>query len=760
MEETGAQSRKRRRPALACEQCRRRKIRCDRNVPCENCARSASEACTYVLDDTETVQMKPNRPRTSTNDNVTPRPKNPSINLDSSRAISSLNPSPSKFYGVQDATSSSFNRSSAWTKSDLESSSDLELTHPISNSQVLVDRVRFLEQKLADVVSFQYAGSFMSYSSEGPDPEISASVRGTFSKTRYFGQSHWMNSAEQFRKILGLLSSFENDEDSEIKALLEKCKSIARSAKTREVVNLPVKADFRDYIPDRRIADQLVQAYLRTFESVYRILHVPSFLTEYYKYWTEPESASDAFVIQLLLLMAIGTCFYQDHKESNSTLKISSSQWIYTAQAWLDSPFQKSRITLQGLQVHCLLLLARQTNAVGSDLIWISAGALLTTAMHMGLHIDPHHSPQMLLREAECRRRLWATVLEIVLQSSMDSGGLPLIAFPDYDCEPPSNFNDIQLDELTTASTEPKPDEQFTQTSVQIALARSMQIRLEIGRFINDFRIDLSYQEVLRLGAELSSICRTNSVLFQSFASDPAPPSTFQSKLLVLLTHRSLLALHHPFAVKAKSDATFYYSRKVCLETSLYILSPAITTNPSSEDYNQLRLRGTALFRDVPLKATSVVCEELIIQLEEEKRSFTSPPSSTSRKELRKVVEDYVVLTRLRIEAGEMNIRGHVFFSCLLAQVDAMQADESVEQAVVIALKASLEVAYRLLKTMTEGNCPAPIETRHGFEKQLDNMLVGDQSEWFRIEDLIPQSALSDMDSWLLTNPTSTDNDR
>lgn len=41
--------RKRRRPALACEQCRRRKVRCDREMPCGPCIKShPSLDCAYV----------------------------------------------------------------------------------------------------------------------------------------------------------------------------------------------------------------------------------------------------------------------------------------------------------------------------------------------------------------------------------------------------------------------------------------------------------------------------------------------------------------------------------------------------------------------------------------------------------------------------------------------------------------------------------------------------------------------------------------
>src|ERR1700712_995428 len=42
----GGQSRKRRRQAIVCTECRRRKIACDRNSPCTQCIQSNS-ACTY-----------------------------------------------------------------------------------------------------------------------------------------------------------------------------------------------------------------------------------------------------------------------------------------------------------------------------------------------------------------------------------------------------------------------------------------------------------------------------------------------------------------------------------------------------------------------------------------------------------------------------------------------------------------------------------------------------------------------------------------
>jgi Fungal Zn(2)-Cys(6) binuclear cluster domain len=42
--------RKRRRPALACFECRRKKIKCDRNNPCRQCTQNKSAKCVYGPD--------------------------------------------------------------------------------------------------------------------------------------------------------------------------------------------------------------------------------------------------------------------------------------------------------------------------------------------------------------------------------------------------------------------------------------------------------------------------------------------------------------------------------------------------------------------------------------------------------------------------------------------------------------------------------------------------------------------------------------
>ena len=97
--------------------------------------------------------------------------------------------------------------------------------------------------------------------------------------------------------------------------------------------------------------------------------------------------------------------------------------------------------------------------------------------MQMGFHHDPEYLPRMSPLNIELRRRLWATTMEMVVQSSLESGQPPLISFDDFDTRPPLNINDNEIDETTQVLPIPNDRTTFTDTSLQLALLQSLQIR-------------------------------------------------------------------------------------------------------------------------------------------------------------------------------------------------------------------------------------------------------------------------------------------
>lgn len=444
------------------------------------------------------------------------------------------------------------------------------------------------------------------------------------------------------------------------------CKSVAKVSKAARPTQLFSLPDFKDSIPSREASDQLVHLYIKTFKSVFRILHIPTFQEEYSQFWNDPQAAGPGFVVKLVLVMAIGTSFYQDNSNDLHNLRSLAHQWICGASCWLSAPSMKSRLILTGLQMHCLLLLARQTSNIDGDLIWISAGSVLRMAFNMGLHRDPKYFPHMTVFYSEMRRRLWTTILEMAVQASLDAGMPPLISFHDFDCEPPSNIDDTGIEEATKVPPASKPNTCFTQTSIQIALLKSLPTRLEIARLTNGFRIDLSYDEVLRLSKDLTNQCRQSTLMMQYHLLSPVTqhhsrPTEFHKSLLDLLTRRFLLFLHRSYAIKARTDPIFYFSRKVSLESAMTPASYVGDLAPPSniqDDFTRLAVMGGGTVEEAILHdATMSVCLELVAQLEEEisnssintpmtQPSITHPVSRLTRKPLIQAMEHLIELAR------------------------------------------------------------------------------------------------------------------
>ena len=135
--------------------------------------------------------------------------------------------------------------------------------------------------------------------------------------------------------------------------------------------------------------------------------------------------------------------------------------------------------------------------------------------MYLGLHRDPAHFTKIKPFHAEMRRRLWTTVVELTVQSSLDMGMPPMLSEHDYDTKPPSNLDDCDMGEEDNGLEYVQPADVYTDCSIQIAFAESLPIRLEIVRLINSLQFDLGYRECLRIGTELAKLCETKTCFFK-----------------------------------------------------------------------------------------------------------------------------------------------------------------------------------------------------------------------------------------------------
>ena len=285
----------------------------------------------------------------------------------------------------------------------------------------------------------------------------------------------------------------------------------------------------------------------------------------------------------------------------------------------------------------------------------------------------------------------------------------------DWDTAPPANVDDIDISDATAGPVTPKPSTVFTQTSLQIILLQALSARVEVIQYSNSIRGEPSYDDALRVGAELSKACRENKTYISKVNQTlelEARVTQLNINLLDLSIRHFLLLLHRPFAARGMKDPHFYFSRKVCLEAAVTILNYPPSESPTAnqmlddmawDDYAQLKVVSGGFFKGIIIYAVMIIFQELQTQLEEDGPTFMLE-TKASREALKQCLRGVVDLVVDRIAAGENNVLGHMLISVFLAQIDAMEEGINPEPVVLEAAKKSTLLCYELLSARITGN--------------------------------------------------------
>ncbi|KFX94872.1 hypothetical protein O988_06103 [Pseudogymnoascus sp. VKM F-3808] len=696
--------RRRRRPTVSCALCKRRKIRCNRETPCSNCIRSRNGVCVYENEISGTPRRDAGPPPGRSGEFR----REASASTRSEPAFHPMpTPSPSASSPAPDVAAMQQRIRELESKLARASITQTPVQRPpVELAPALLDPFQTQKETMV-TTSTKLGGTFHVHneSSEcgiGRDGGIPRSVTH---KTRVFGQSHWINGIVLFLGIPKLIETHFRGETSRAIIGIQRCKSLARTIKfQRSPAARPIPPN--PDLPPKDVADTLVECYLRTIESVYRILHIPTFRRDYDALWASNTPPNAAFLVQLKLVLAIGAAMYDD----KFSLRTSAIRWVYEGQNWISDPAFKSRLNIQTLQISLLLLFAREATGIGEDMVWVSAGSLLRIAIHMGLNRDPSLLPTRSLFAAEMRRRLWNTILEAVVHTSLLSGSPPLLSLNDFSTRPPGNFEDEQLanDDAT-----PAPDIEFTQISVAIALRATFPLRLAIANFLNNFGAHGTYDETLRLDAELRTTYRTLCQTMQAYTSATGTtPSRFALRVADFLMLRYQSALHVPFFGPSLKMAAYAYSRTVVVENALRlwhtVCPPPLGAGGVSaegegemgkDDLPRLAVCGAGFYCTVAMQASLLIAVELRTQLLE--AASLSPP--TLRPDLLAVLDDNMAWQLRRIQAGETNVKGYLLICVITTQIDALSRGLGKDEMLRLCLEAaeeSEEVCFPLLEEM------------------------------------------------------------
>lgn len=485
---------------------------------------------------------------------------------------------------------------------------------------------------------------------------------------------------------------------AELLAHVRRCKELARVIKAR--IEPPWPTLPTTDLPPRDLANQLIDRFLRTAEAVHRVVHIPTLRRECDAVWSSTAEPDMSLIVTLKLVMAIGAASY----DREFSLREQALRWIHEAMAWLSRPEFKSRLGVKYIQTSMLLIKARAIVGVGWSMVWVSMGELLRSAIFAGLHRDPSLLPRQNFFASELRRRLWNTLIEMDLQSSLDTGALPILSMHRFDTQPPGNYDDDQLEEDNPT---PRPEDTFTDMSIARALRRTYPVRLAIAKFLNEIGSAGTYKDTLQLDAQLRAAYKPIGRSLKTWK-----PSEFQATFVDSIMRRSLLALHIPFFAPSLTETAYAYTRRVAVDNSL-ILWRALFT-PSDEylarmpqraggtarkavtDFSLLMAFRSGSFRGVTIQTANILLAELRAQVQE---NDTLGPGAAGCADRRVVLEEAQDWSLGCIRAGETNIKGYLLICMIGAQIEALrrgaQPDEmnaAILQGVVEAKDACVPI--------------------------------------------------------------------
>lgn len=385
----------------------------------------------------------------------------------------------------------------------------------------------------------------------------------------------------------------------------------------------PTHDELFQLLPDRETADRHVNLYFDTVETTYRILHYQSFQKQYELLWQDPKQVNSAVVVILLLVMAsVDVLFSHEQPKYIGDSSVSRERaifWIEVSEKWLARQSYK-HVHLAIWQIRCLIVFAKQINVVKKKRIWTEAGTLLREAMSAGFHRDPSVlGEKVSFFDQEMRRRLWATIIEMELQISIDRGMPSASAGIPSDTATVLNVHDEELEKNSRPTS--RPVREHTSTSYLHISRSSFSLRVSLNSMINDLSSPLVHENVLdyedMITRELQRLPSSGVNHRQAHENERR---IMVRSLLDIQLRQFLVMLHAPFARQTQTSSRYSLSRITCLTAAAELVkmhSDLIATGNFA-----ILLQRSDYFR-----AALVICQTTYTNLIIKSKSYPPTPS-------------------------------------------------------------------------------------------------------------------------------------
>ncbi|KAI1382784.1 fungal-specific transcription factor domain-containing protein [Hypoxylon trugodes] len=674
-------ARKRQRVRLSCLECRRRKLSCSRELPCDRCVKSGTpDRCTY--------ESRPGSTSVSTGEKTPFVPTAPPATYGSEPRRPSVNPSPVRRDVEPSALRDAARDHERIRRLELEVA---QLRGSLSkqtsvDGSTIVASPSTLKDSGKDGQSVPSNPSFTPQNVEAGVTEYQ-NLRGHDFKTKYFGPH---NAWSSLQELTGIFHFMRETAEEWLKPLNIQKKDRGKRKQDREKKATEPDLGLESLLPSKEETDSLVSVYLDQFEQIYRIIHVPTFKAEYETYWDPSKTKVASFTALLLAMMSVSCCL--DTQASNKFVGIKSSsiqmaeKWVRACDDWHDKQSQKHR-KLVHYQIACLLYLAKKVNLIKKKRFWTTSGKLIRDGLNVGLHQDPDHvaakiSPYM----AEMRRRVWATIIEFDVQASFDQGLPTLLSSVHNDTNPPKNVDDESFDENSQDLPVSRPPNQYTSSSYQHLSRRSLGLRVDLTKLLTGPPIDLEWEQVLQYSDMVTHEIDQLPAWDLDHDKDSTQKPILAHTLLHIQLRQYLIPLHQPYLKLRKFNSKYQTA-----ELTYYTAARDIVM--MHDRLYQKGIRTLSYLREDTMNSVINLCN---VTLHQPKDSMTLIMSSAQ--DTLRLVEKCITMKEDRVlRCGNNDPWGYSSMCAAFGLLETHMGIKTSEAAKASAAERFISLHYKLL---------------------------------------------------------------
>lgn len=494
------------------------------------------------------------------------------------------------------------------------------------------DRINQLEKLVTNLMSGKDANHVSptpSHMSQHQDqnsheiPETPDRVKFNNETTSYTNSEHWTSILDGISELREHLDQIPASSDTKCDELEEaSCPEILFGRQ-----RFATKEDILAAMPPRLEADQLMNTFFVKLDTHATLLHRPTFIKQYEKFWLSPFETPTMWVGLLYAILATATRFQatfdgpmsksvgtgHNHTQSLHSARINfyrekAVQCMILANYTKCPPY-----TIEAFMLYCASEFSRSADAQFSS--YMVVGMLIRLAFRMGLHRDPSRFPNISPFEGEMRRRRWVSIVSLDLITSAQLG-LPRMIQPHmYDTQEPRNLTQEEIYEDMTELPPSRPESELTQLLYFILLVRIRKIQAQILDMIQASPQPPPYQAIIDIDTALrstySQVPKSLEVKHPGKASASLNSSLMRYTYLELVYLKAQVMLHRPYLKLGRVDKHYEYSRKVCLNAAmeLLLLQNKLDGDIQPMDEYVSLFRMTAIVRIM----TSVITQDFLL---------------------------------------------------------------------------------------------------------------------------------------------------